>query len=214
MKLRGKRSQRDSLLRSLDVDPEQMSQHPQITPRLKMNGVRPEYLVEVLRGDPRPESLTFVRKWDRLTPKIRETVGIEVVAISVGILPLRLWELFCGAELLQGKESAAVMIAMALPDVMRMTIKNAKKAKGLADREHFLKAARVLPVPKGSTTIINVPGGESGDDDRDDGKGDIEPADGFVLDASRVMNGPKALPAAQSYETESLTPVDSAGEEE
>jgi hypothetical protein len=104
----------------------------------------------------------------------------------------------------QSKESIAVMIAMSLPEVMAVTIKGAKKAKGLADREHLFKSARILPTPKGSTTVINMGGkveAEEEKDDDDSSKGDLEPADGFVLNASKVMIGPqKALPPKRALD--------------
>lgn len=188
MRSRGKRrNRRSEILRRLDVDEEQLAQQPQIAPLLRMNGIRPERLVEVLRCDSNPESMTFVHAYDALTPAARHLAGLEAVAVSVGLLPRRLWELFAGAALVQSKESVAVMIAMSLPEVMAVTIRGAKKAKGLADREHLFKSARVLPTPKGS--IVNVwPGQkESEESTEDETKGDLEPADGFVLNAASVM---------------------------
>jgi hypothetical protein len=152
--------EKERLLKQLDVEPEALASQPQITPLLRSNGIRNERLIEVLRCDPSPQSNAFVRQWDELTPKQREVAGIEAIAVSVGILPHELWGLFAGATLLQGNQSTAVQIAMALPDVIRTTIKSAKTRKGLADREHLLKAARVLPTPKGSVTNINLPGSE------------------------------------------------------
>ncbi len=188
---RGKhRSRRSEILRRLDVDEDQLAEQPQIAPLLRLNGIRPERLVEVLRCDSNPESMKFVQKYDELTPAGRHLAGLEAIAVSVGLLPRRLWELFAGAALVQSKESIAVMIAMSLPEVMRVTIKGAKKAKGLADREHLFKSARILPTPKGSTTVINMGGQkelEEGKDD-DDGKGDLEPADGFLLNTAKIMS--------------------------
>jgi hypothetical protein len=182
------------------VDEEQLAQQPQIAPLLRMNGIRPERLVEVLRCDSNPESMTFVHAYDALTPAARHLAGLEAVAVSVGLLPRRLWELFAGAALVQSKESVAVMIAMSLPEVMAVTIRGAKKAKGLADREHLFKSARVLPTPKGS--IVNVwPGQkESEESTEDETKGDLEPADGFVMSAARCMNPQKALPVAHALD--------------
>ena len=197
---RGKhRNRRDEILRRLDVDPEALASQPQIAPLLRMNGIHPKRLVEVLRCDSNPESMTFVKAWDSLTPAGRHLAGLEAVAVSVGLLPRRLWELFAGAALVQSKESVAVMIAMSLPEVMAVTIKGAKKAKGLADREHLFKSARVLPTPKGS--IVNVwPGKQESEElpDGDDTKGDLESADGFVLGAAKAMlPAQKALPIAR-----------------
>jgi hypothetical protein len=201
MNSRGKhRNRRDEVLRRLDVDDEQLAAQPRIAPLLRMNGIHDERFVEVLRCDANPMSITFVQQWDKLTPASRHIAGLEAIAVSVGILPHQLWGLFAGAALLQANQSAAVLVAMSLPDVIKMTIKGAKKAKGLADREHLLKAARVLPTPKGSVTNINLPGAKEVEELEESNKGDLEPADGFVLNAAKCMNPPKALPAARALD--------------
>ena len=201
-----RRNRRDEVLRRLDVDPEALDSQPKLTPRLRLNGISTSYFVETLRCDlSTPEAQTFVRKWDDLTPAARSLAGLEAVGVSVGLLPRRLWELFAGAELLQAKETVGVMIAMALPEVMKVTIRQAKKAKSIGDREHFLKIARALPTPKGSTTNINLPGqSEEAVEKEEDTKGDLEPADGFVLSAARIMNPQKALPVAPVLSVEDL----------
>jgi hypothetical protein len=203
MRSRGKsRNRRNELLRRLDVDEEQLAQHPSIMPRLKLNGISTAYFIEVLRCDlSSPESQAFIRQWDKLTPADRSMAGLEAVGASVGMVPRRLWEVFAGAELLQSRETVGVMISMALPEVMRVTIRQAKKAKSIGDREHFLKIARALPTPKGSVTNINVPGQkEIEEPDEEDAKGDLEPADGFVLNAARIMNPQKALVAHKALD--------------
>lgn len=196
---RGKsRNRRQELLRRLEVDEEELENSPQISPLLRQNGIRPERLVEILRCDGTPESRAFVAEWDELTPASRSLAGIEAIAIASGITPRRLYEVFAGAAMMQSRESVALTIALNLPNVMRVTVKEALKAKGHFAREHMFKSARVLPVPKGSTTVIQVGkqiAEESEDsDDMDDG-GVLEPSDDFMMKASRAM-GIKQLPAA------------------
>jgi hypothetical protein len=182
------------------VDEDQLALHPTIAPRLRLNGISTTYFVETLRCDLiHPEAFAFVKKWDELTPRGRLLAGLEAVGVSVGMVPMRLWEVFAGAELLQSQETVGVMIAMALPEVMKVTIKQAKKAKGIGDREHFLKIARALPTPKGSTTNINL-GRKESEEAEDDTKGDLEPADGFVLNAAKIMNPQKALVAHKALD--------------
>ena len=198
MYLRKGLSRRDALLRRLEVDLDLLAASPQITPLLKQNGIKPERVVEVLRCDDQPESLTFVQQWDAIIPASRSIVGIEAIAIVAGITPRRLWELFQGASLVQAKQSVSVLLAESLPKIMQTAIRGAKMPKGQADREHVLKAARILPVPKGSTTVINMPGhSEEEQEELDDEVGRLESADEFMLKASRAMN-PKALPVAPS----------------
>ena len=184
------------MLRRLGVTVEQLAVQPQITPLLRQNGIKSERLVEILRCDAAAEASAFVGVWDKLTPASRSAAGVEAMALAAGFTPRRLWEVLCGAALVQSKESVGLTIALALPGIMQVTVKEAKKAKGHFAREHLFKAARVLPTPKGSTTVINVGeparGLEDGDDIDD--AGTLEDADDFMLKASRAMN-PKALPA-------------------
>ena len=153
-------------------------------------------MIEVLRCDADPVSFTVVKLWDSLTPASRRLLGLEALALATGTTPRRLWELYNGANLMQSRESIGAMIADALPSIMRVAIKGAKKAKGFLSREHLFKAARVLPTPKGSVINIGVPQaqGELTDGGDQDDSRELEPADGFLLRASRAM-GVKSLPA-------------------
>lgn len=150
----------------------------------------------------------FVQRWDALTENNRELAGVEAVALSVGMTPRRLWELFQGASLMQAKQSVAVMLADSLPEIMQRTITSAKSGRTVLDREGnavqiddldaqeiIYKAARIMPTPKGSTTVINMPGHSADEDDGDaPGGGDLESMDDFALKAAKAM-GQKALPA-------------------
>lgn len=193
---RKNRSRRDDLLKRLNVDAEALASQPQIAPLLKQCGILPTRLIEVLRADDNGASQTVVALWDSLTRANQHLLGLEALSLAAGINPRRLWELYNGANLMQSRESIGAMIADALPAIMRVTIKDAKKAKGFASREHIFKAARVLPTPKGSVINIGVPQqqelGEGDDDDTPGGL--LEGADDFLMRASRAM-GAKALPA-------------------
>jgi hypothetical protein len=176
------------------VDSAALAAQPQISPLLKQCGILPARVIEVLRADHEGESRAVVALWDGLTPANRNLVGLEALAVAAKLTPRRLWELYAGATMMQSRESVGVMIADALPSIIRVTIKQAKTAKGFTSREHILKSARVLPVPKGSTTNINVGGQqpelEGGEQEQG---GMLEGADDFLMRASRAMA--KSLPA-------------------
>ena len=183
---------------------EQLAGNPQIGPLLRRIGVTPNAFIEILRCDDQPESIRVVQKWDTLTPMMRSRAGLEAVALASGLTPRRVWELFAGATLIQSREIVGIKIAQALPVIMDQSIRQAKKAKGTYDREHVLKAARVLPIPRGSTTVINMPDADKQLEDGDDDDGyikPVEPADEFLMKASRAM-GAKALPAPKVVEAE------------
>lgn len=190
-----KRSRRDELLRRLEVDPEVLAAAIQITPLLRQNGVTLWRLIEILRCDDQAESQAFVKLWDSLTAPARSLAGVEALAIASGTTPQRLWGVFAAAVLVQSKQSVAVTIALGLPGAMRVTVAEAQKVKGHFAREHLFKAGRVLPVPKGSTTNINLGGQKELPEGEEQGGGDLVPCDDFLLQAASAMYPKKALPA-------------------
>lgn len=195
------------------MDSEALSAQPQIAPLLKQCGILPTRVIEVLRADENGASQTMVALWDSLTRANQRILGLEALSMAAGLTPRRLWELYNGANLMQSRESIGAMIADALPAIMRVTIKDAKKVKGFASREHIFKAARVLPAPKGSVINIGVPQQpelDGGDDDDAPG-GLLESSDDFLMKASRAMSL-KALPAPAQPEI--LAPEDDDEEEE
>ena len=49
-----------------------------------------------------------------------------------------------------------MMLAAGMPSVVARSMKQAKTAKGYADREWMLKAGKILPIPKGAQTAIQI----------------------------------------------------------
>jgi hypothetical protein len=47
-----------------------------------------------------------------------------------------------------------MMLAAGMPQVVARSMKQAKTAKGFADREWMLKAGKILPIPKGAQIAI------------------------------------------------------------
>jgi hypothetical protein len=196
-------------MRKFGVTADQLADSPQITPLLRRNGIRTRRVIEALRCDTELESLAFVRFWDTLNENQQKDISLEIAAFAAETTPRRLWELYQGATLIQAKESVAVMLAESLAPVMRKTIKRAKYGRTLLDRqgnkvrvddtdsqEIIYKAARILPTPKGSTTVINMPRGlgDGGDDEPENtSSGDLESADDFLMKAAKAMHG-KGLP--------------------
>lgn len=203
------RSRRDLILKRFDLTSEQVASQPQITPLLKQCGISPARVVEVLRADVDLDSCSFVRLWDSQTHADRTLLGLEALALAAGLTPRRLWELYNGASLMQSRESIGAMLAEALPKVMAVAIKAAKEVRPILNnvgsvvgytggdqkaQEMLFKAARILPSPKGSVINIGLPQGQSDDREDDPESGELEPADGFLLKASRAMQQ-KSLPA-------------------
>ncbi len=200
---RPRKNRREEVSEALGVTAKQLENHPLIMPLLALNKIKSERVIQVLRGDAEEESQAVVKVWDRLTPAKRTLVGLDVMALAADITPRRVWELFCGASMVQSRESVAVMITEALPDVFRVTIRGAKKPLGHLDREHLYKISGSLPTPKGATTNINLGGGKSEGElsEPDNVHGELKDADDFYNRASKAMYN-KALPAPTVIDAE------------
>ncbi len=77
----------------------------------------------------------------------RGAVTIDYLIMAAGADPPHIWG--CLNEELyrvRGME-AELLVCLALPDAMRVTVREAKKPKGHSAREHLFKAAGILPVP-------------------------------------------------------------------
>jgi hypothetical protein len=194
-----KRTRRSKLLQRLDVNPEELQSSAKVYPLLKRCDISPARVIEVLRADHQVEaSRAVVAKWDDLSPSDRALLApevLEALAISSGLPPRSVWELYCRASMVQSREAVGVLIAESLPAIMRVTARQAKMPKGLASREHIYKAARVLPTPRGSVINIGVPQQQELSEGDDDGDfEDLESADDFLLRASKAM---RVLPAPE-----------------
>lgn len=184
---------RGILLARLGLTSEQVAGAVQVTSLFRRIGVKPERLIEVLQADSELESIRIVGIWTTLTPAQRKILGLEGLALASSMTPRRLWELYCGANMMQSRETIGAMICEALPSVMQKTVKLAQGGKYQA-MEHIYKAARVLPTPKGSVINIGVPQqGELESGDEPEGRS-LEGCDDFLMRASRAM-GAKQLPA-------------------
>lgn len=188
-----KLDRRRTLLSIFGLTCEQVDAAVQVTSLFRRIGVKPERVIEVLQADSEPESCRLVATWGQLTPANRHIMGLEGLALACKMTPRRLWELYCGANMMQSREAVGAMICEALPSVMEKTIKQAKAGKFIA-QEHIYKAARVLPTPKGSVINIGVPSGQQeGSEEVPEGRM-LEGADAFYMRASKAM-GAKQLPA-------------------
>lgn len=94
---------RDHLLKRFGLTAEEVDGTNQITPLLRQMGMLPSELIEVLRGDDSPESRKIVTGWDLLTPANQRLIRLEGLALAVGLTTRRLWELYNGASLVQGR---------------------------------------------------------------------------------------------------------------
>lgn len=134
---------------------------PIITPMLKSVDGGVEHCVQALRAHDDEDARAFLEMWDRCTQTDRKHLSVEEIAHAAGVGSLRLAEVTQTALFLYGNMQTQMMLSAGLPAVVATSLKNAKKMKGYADREWMLKAGKILPIPKGAQTAIQINAGEA-----------------------------------------------------
>jgi len=195
------RNHRDRRLGLLGITAAQVDSEARIQPLLKRAGLNTEGVVEILSADPSEEAQKFVAMYRKVPRDDRTRISVEAFAIAAGMTTRRLWEVLCGAAMQQGRDTVALMVSVAQPDVVARTIKQAKTVKGLYDREHLFKAVGFLPVNKGQQIFINSrPVDEKEVEDDTDGTGSLPTMDQFLLDVQQVISPTRALPTSTAKE--------------
>ena len=102
--------------------------------------------IEYLKFSTGEQTRQIVEMYHSLNATERKAVTIDYLILAAGADPPHIWG--CLNEELyrvRGME-ASLLVSLALPDAMRVTIREAKKPKGHPAREHLFKAAGILPV--------------------------------------------------------------------
>jgi Holliday junction resolvasome RuvABC endonuclease subunit len=150
-----------------DFDP---SGEPVITPALKVapGGIRA--VLEALRAYSDEDARTFIRFHDSITRTDRIHLKIEEIAYASGVGTLRFAEVAQSAMLVAGRLKTSLLLAAAMPVVMKSTIKAAtdevpitaydaeigknvvvgKTSGDVKAMEMFHKMSGMMPLPKGA----------------------------------------------------------------
>lgn len=133
---------------------------PVITPMLKSVDGGIEHCIHALRAHDDEDARTFLDFWDGITATDRKSLTLEEICFASGVGSLRLAEVTQTALFLYGNMQTQMMLAAGLPAVVATSLKQAKTVKGYCDREWMLKAGKILPIPKGAQTAIQINAGE------------------------------------------------------
>lgn len=134
---------------------------PTVTPMLASIDGGIGRCIQALRVHDDEDARTFLQFWDACTATDRKHLSIEEIAHASGVGSLRLAEVTQTALFLYGNMQTQMMLAAGLPAVVATSLKQAKTRKGYADREWMLKAGKILPIPKGAQTAIQINTGEA-----------------------------------------------------
>jgi hypothetical protein len=132
---------------------------PTVTPMLQSVEGGIDHCITVLRAHDDEEARSFIEMWDKCSKTDRMYLKLEDIAHAAGVGSLRLAEVCNTALFLYGNMQVQMMLAAGMPQVVARSMKQAKTAKGFADREWMLKAGKILPIPKGAQIAIqnNMP---------------------------------------------------------
>ena len=148
-------------------------------------------VLAALRNYNDPDAREFVGFYESLTAYEREHLTIDEIAYSSGVGSLRLSEIAQSAMIVSGKLKATMLLTSSMHKVLASTVKAATDMVPILDllgnvvgytngdtkaMEMFLKVARMMPIPKGSKTIINMPGANDNEEDEEDENTDTRPA--------------------------------------
>lgn len=173
---------------------------PIITPMLKSVDGGIGHCVQALRAHDDEDAQTFLEMWDRCTRTERNCLTVEEIAHASGVGSLRLAEVVQTALYLYGNMQTQMMLSAGLPAVVATSLKNAKKIKGYADREWMLKAGKILPIPKGAQTAIQINAGEPREQKQLEGGHEWKYPEDRTKQIMAVVN-PKQLEAGTLTET-------------
>jgi len=101
-----------------------------------------------------PALACIVESYDSLNPVLRRAVSIDELCVKHGFDPYRCVTVAGEAAMKFRNNSAILMIALSMPEVINRTIKQALKPEGTAERKFLLQHASIIPTPHGPT--INV----------------------------------------------------------
>jgi hypothetical protein len=138
----------------LEVTPEQLAAAPRIEHLLKPIGTRAA-VFEYLSASEEPEVRAIFQLRQRLTEEQKNAVPIEAYALAVKISPKKLFGFIMQEVMDQSSKTVTMVAKLHHPAIIETTIKQAKKAAGVKDREMMHKALGFLPTPKNSVTVIH-----------------------------------------------------------
>ena len=112
--------------------------------------------LELLQWSEDPEARRVLEKYLSVPESYRRLLPAEAYCCAAGVSPWRILEVVTGVAVRLGTQASAVLAAVWHPQVVEKTIEMALTDGGIADRNALHRATGFTPLPKGSTTIVNV----------------------------------------------------------
>jgi hypothetical protein len=116
----------------------------------------PVYPLELLQWSEDPEARKVLQKYVSIPESYRRLLPAEAYCCAAGVSPLRILGVVTSVAVQLGTQASAILAAVWHPRVVEKTIEMALTDEGIADRNALHRATGFTPLPKGSTTIVNV----------------------------------------------------------
>jgi hypothetical protein len=138
----------------LEVDPVAVQQAPKISHHFVHVGGEAK-VWEALEGSDSEEARKLVNVRSRLNQGQRSSIPFEAIAIAAGLTTKRAFGVISEAILESSDEVSALILNANMPTMVQKAVDRAQAFDGTADAKMLFQAKRFVPVPKGSTTIVN-----------------------------------------------------------
>jgi hypothetical protein len=135
----------------LGITAEQMRRVPRITPLLESAGVGIEQVIEALRWSRDAVAVAFLDKYDSVPRADLQYLSVEQICVAAGVDTRQLFRLAVDRLAYLFLSRVQLQLCGSGTDVLKVTLKNALKAKNWRERKLVLQMIGVLPVPKGWT---------------------------------------------------------------
>lgn len=206
----------------LGITAEDMEGVPRVTEKIIAGAGSISAAVTALRGDESDDAQAFIQKYDSLSESDRGRVSIEDIFTATGLTARRFIEVLTGALMQQSADVTKMILSVSQPKVTAATVKAATDSVPITARnpetgddevvgwtngdvkaqEIFHKITGMLPIPKGSQTVINMQQlNQSSAKEDDDDEEELESMDSFLMGMQDVLRPQLPAPSAESVPT-------------
>lgn len=128
---------------------------PKISPILREIQGGKSKAIQAMRFSSSPLILQFFEIYDQISPRDKEKLSLEAIALAAKINILHLWGEIQFAMREHSVSKVKVLAVANHPEVMRRRIEYAQLPNGYRDRDALDIMLGALPTPKNTTNFIN-----------------------------------------------------------
>jgi hypothetical protein len=157
---------RELAYQHLGINPQDVERVPFLWPNLRgiarrLNRGRAEDAplicpLDLLQWSEDPEARRVLQKYLSVPKSYQPLLPAEAYCFAAGVSPWRILEAVAGVAVRLGAQASSILAAVWHPRVVEKTIEMALTDGGTVDRNTLHRATGFTPLPKGSTTIVNV----------------------------------------------------------